>query len=69
MPLDEESSELLRRHAASLRQLHRMFNEPPEATCTPSPDTESAPTRNMDDAELEAELAELEAELRNEREE
>jgi hypothetical protein len=53
----------LRRYVAGLDQLDRMFSHPPDEGPPPTSDTEDAPPKSIDDAAVEAELADLEAEL------
>lgn len=57
-----DSREDLRHYVTGLDQLHRMFNRPPENM----DELETTPASDIDHAAVEAELDELEAELRNE---
>lgn len=60
--MDADEDEMARRAAAARKQLERMFREPPGQAY----DDEDGCTVQVDEEELEAELEELEDELREE---
>lgn len=60
--MDADKEEMARRAAAAHKQLQRMFRQPPGQAY----DGEDGGPRQVDEEELEAELEELEDELREE---
>lgn len=62
-PEDVVHHEDTHRYIAGLEQLARLFGQPTDEERPPTPDAEDATPERIDDAELEAEVAELEDEL------